>query len=323
MQTPPLPSDESTRLGSLLALNILDTPPEERFDRITRLAMRLFQVPIALVSLIDAKRQWFKSRQGWDLDEVPRGVSFCGHAILGNDVFVVPDATLDVRFYDNPLVTGDPNLRFYAGVPLRGLSGGKLGTLCLIDTREREFSADDLVLLRDLARMVEQELAAVQLATMDELTLLSNRRGFEALVIPAMGLCRRLHAPAVMLYFDLDHFKHINESFGPAEGDRALCDFSALLRQNFRESDVVGRLGCDEFAVLATNMGSERLSIVLSRLRQGVDSHNRSAHRGYALQYSVGALEFDAQRHTSVDAMLKEADQMMVQHKLGRAAKRA
>lgn len=323
MQKPELPPDEPLRLGSLLALNILDTPPEERFDRITRLAMRLFQVPVATVSLVDARREWCKSLLGAELREVPRDVSFAAHAILGHDVFVVNDTTLDVRFYDNPQVVAAPGLRFYAGAPLRGLHGARLGTLSLMDLAPREFSADDTALLRDLAHMVEQELTTVQLATMDELTLLSNRRGFEALAIPATGLCRRLHAPAVLLYFDLDDFRKINDSYGSAEGDRALKDFAALLRQNFRESDVVGRLGSDKFAVLATNMGSERLGVVLNRLRHGIDSHNRSAHRGYALHYSVGALEFDPQRHTSIDAMLGEADQLMYQHKNSRTARRA
>lgn len=323
MQPSDIPADEPLRLGSLLALNILDTPPEERFDRVTRLAMRLFRVPAAAVSLIDSRREWFKSRHGFDCAEIARDVSFSAHAILRHEVMVVPDTQLDVRFYDNPLVTGATDVRFYAGAPLRGLAGARLGTLCLYDHAPREFSADDVALLRDLAHMAEQELGAVQLATMDELTLLSNRRGFEALAIPAMGLCRRLHAPAVLLYFDLDHLKHVNESHGSAEGDRALKDFSELLRQNFRESDVVGRLGSDEFAVLATNMGNDRLGVVLNRLRHGIDNHNRSAHRGYALHYSVAALEFDAQRHVSVDAMLAEAEQLMYQHKASRLAKRA
>src|SRR5438270_10055720 len=119
MIPPALPADEPERLAALQALHVLDTPPEERFDRITRVARRLFGVPIALISLVDARRQWSKSRQGLDLPEAAREVSFCGHAILGDEVFVVPDARQDPRFAANPLVTSEPHVRFYAGQPLR------------------------------------------------------------------------------------------------------------------------------------------------------------------------------------------------------------
>lgn len=119
---PAFPLDEANRLATLRGLNILDTPPEERFDRLTRLAQQLINVPIAVVSLVDSNRQWFKSCQGLDASETPRNISFCGHAILDNELFVIPDALLDTRFSDNPLVTGAPNIRFYAGQPLKGKS---------------------------------------------------------------------------------------------------------------------------------------------------------------------------------------------------------
>lgn len=266
MQTPPTPSDERTRLDTLRALNILDTSPEERFDRLTRLAKRLFGVPIALVSLVDENRQWFKSRQGLDACETSRDVSFCGHAILSDEVLLVPDAAIDERFHDNPLVVNDPAIRFYAGCPLRVPNGSRLGTLCLIDREPRDFDEDDLALLRDLARMAEQELAAVQLATMDELTMVSNRRGFEALAVHALALCRRLQRPAALLFFDLDGFKEVNDTFGHAEGDRALTTFATLLQQTFRESDVIGRLGGDEFAVLLTNAADAESDAAITRL---------------------------------------------------------
>ena len=108
----PLPDDENARLSTLRVLRVLDTDPEERFDRLTRMARRLFQVPIALVSLVDADRQWFKSAQGLDVPETPRDVSFCGHAILSDDILLIPDTHADPRFVDNPLVTGAPHVRF-------------------------------------------------------------------------------------------------------------------------------------------------------------------------------------------------------------------
>ncbi|WP_053006801.1 ATP-binding protein [Chromobacterium subtsugae] len=151
MQKPDNPSNETERIAALHALNILDTPPEERFDRIARLAQHIMQVPIALVSFVDAGRQWFKSHQGLDAKQTGRDISFCGHAILGDDVLCVADTQLDPRFSDNPLVTGNPHIRFYAGAPLDIGGGVRLGTLCAIDRMPHTPSPEQLAALRDLA----------------------------------------------------------------------------------------------------------------------------------------------------------------------------
>ncbi len=201
MIAPAIPANESTRIDTLRSFNILDTSPEERFDRLTRLAKHLFNVPIALVSLVDTNRQWFKSCVGLSASETPRDISFCGHAILGDDIFMVPDTLTDERFYNNPLVTGDPGIRFYAGCPLAVQNGSKLGTLCLIDIKPRILNEEERNLLQDLARMVEQEIAAIQMATIDELTMLSNRRGFEALAEHTLKTCHRMKKPATLLFF--------------------------------------------------------------------------------------------------------------------------
>ncbi|MFP2911847.1 GAF domain-containing protein, partial [Pyxidicoccus sp. 3LFB2] len=161
MLPPSLPPDESRRLQALRNLCVLDTPAEERFDRIVRTAARLFGVPIALVSLLDEGRQWFKARVGLGATETPRDVSFCGHAILSSGTFVVPDAFLDARFHDNPLVVGAPFVRFYAGHPVRAPDGSRVGTLCLIDSTARDFSDVDRAALADLATWVELELDSV------------------------------------------------------------------------------------------------------------------------------------------------------------------
>jgi len=163
IKEPDIPPNEPERIAALRALKMLDTPAEERFDRITRIAMQHFGIPIALVSLVDANRQWFKSRQGLDATETPRNVSFCGHAILGEDIFNIPDALKDLRFCDNPLVTGPPNIRFYAGAPLHAPGGERVGTLCVMGSHSRTLSAQDLALLRDLADCAESELERVQL----------------------------------------------------------------------------------------------------------------------------------------------------------------
>ena len=155
------PHDETRRLASLHALDVLDTPPEERFDRITRLAAALFDVPVALISLIDENRQWFKSTCGIDAQETPRDESFCAHAVVSRAPLVIPDALLDERFAENPLVVGLPRVRFYAGYPLFLPDGSCIGTLCILDTRPRELDADDLSRLSDLATLATQEFESL------------------------------------------------------------------------------------------------------------------------------------------------------------------
>ncbi|MBT5876333.1 MAG: response regulator, partial [Candidatus Latescibacteria bacterium] len=158
METPIMPHDEAERLASLRALNVLDTTSEERYDRLTRLAASIMDVPIALVSLVDTDRQWFKSKFGLDAIETPRDISFCGHTILGDELFEISNALEDTRFADNPLVVDAPNIRFYAGQPLRTPNGFRIGTLCVIDIEPRELTVEQRNLLGDLARLVEQEL---------------------------------------------------------------------------------------------------------------------------------------------------------------------
>lgn len=319
MKAPGIPADEQTRLETLRALRLLDTAPEERFDRLTRLAKRMFGVPISLVSLVDTNRQWFKSRQGLDACETSREVSFCGHAILGDDVLLIPDARNDTRFADNPLVVNDPNIAFYAGCPLRVTNGSKIGTLCLIDREPREFSEEDIGLLRDLAAMAEQEIAAVQLSTLDELTLISNRRGFMDLGLQVLSLCRRKGLPAALILFDLDGFKQINDRFGHAEGDRALVEFAGQLRTIFRDSDVFARLGGDEFAVLMAESGDDNVTAVLSRLRCAVNVHNEEAKRGYDLRFSAGYVLIPSAGDESLEQLLAQADAAMYANKRERA----
>lgn len=163
MPAAPIAPNEPERIAALHGLGILDTPPDERFDRITRTAKRLLGVEIALVSLVDVNRQWFKSCIGLPDRETPRAISFCAHAILSDDILVIPDAREDARVATNSNVTGAPHIRFYAGKPLRGPSGHKLGTLCVIDTEPREFGEDDRAALIDLAAMAEAEFEAVRL----------------------------------------------------------------------------------------------------------------------------------------------------------------
>jgi len=153
-----VPADEERRLASLRALRILDTDPDERFDRLTRLASALFNAPIALVSLVDENRQWFKSCYGLNVKETSRDAAFCAHVVHDREPMVVPDTFLDARFAENPLVIGEPRIRFYAGYPLILNDGACIGTLCVFDTRPRPLEGADLARLRDLADLAMQEI---------------------------------------------------------------------------------------------------------------------------------------------------------------------
>jgi len=175
MATYPIPPDEAERLHLLHALRILDTPSEEVFDRITRLVARILDVPIALVSLVDTDRQWFKSRIGIDVNETPRELAFCAHAIAQTSPLIVTDTTQDSRFMSNALVTGDPNIRFYAGVPLRSIGGLSIGTLCAIDSKPRQLNPGEVSILVDLAALVSKEMQ------MREAMLLSHARSEQAI----------------------------------------------------------------------------------------------------------------------------------------------
>ncbi len=158
MIAPPIPANETERLADLRALRILDTPPEQRFDRIVSLAAAVFDVPIAYIALVDSDRQWLKAKCGLETEETGRDVSFCGHTILEAKPLVIPDASEDPRFHDNPLVVSDPHVRFYAGHPLAGPSGQLVGTLCLVDREPRDANQISLQTLEHLARLAEHEL---------------------------------------------------------------------------------------------------------------------------------------------------------------------
>lgn len=152
------PEEEAERVAAVHRLGVLDTPSEERFDRVARLAQQLFRVPSAMVSLVDSDRLFYKAHIGSDVTQIPRRHSFCSMAIAEPTTFVVEDASADPRYSNNPYVEGDPRLRFYAGQPLVAPGGHRVGTLCVADNRPREFSADDRALLQDLALWVEKEL---------------------------------------------------------------------------------------------------------------------------------------------------------------------
>jgi diguanylate cyclase (GGDEF)-like protein len=310
MQLPALPENEDERLATLHSLNILDTSPEERFDRLTRLACRTFSVPISSITLIDSNRQWFKSRVGLSNCETSRDLSFCGHAILHDGIFLVEDTHTDQRFADHPFVLGEPFIRFYAGCPLR-VGRLKLGTFCIIGREARAFDAEDRRLLKDLAAMAERELLSEHLISTDNLTQLTNRRGLILFARQALAACKRAGEPATLVYFDLNDFKQINDGFGHAEGDHTLGVFARALATVFRQSDVIGRIGGDEFAVLQVGSNLANSGNAIVRVREHIAERSRRDCRGYDIHFSAGQIEFDPARHETIEDLLAEADALM------------
>ncbi|QDH60285.1 GGDEF domain-containing protein [Pandoraea pnomenusa] len=265
--------DEAERLAALRRYEILDTPPEPAFDRIVRLASYVLGTPISLVSLIDESRQWFKARQGLEAEQTPRSMAFCAHAILDDEVLVVPDARADRRFADNPLVVGEPNIRFYAGAPLRTPQGHRLGTLCVIDRKPRTLDDEKRALLADLSALVvdELELRRVNqvlgdMAMRDALTGALNRRAFLLQAERQFAAARAQQRRLAVLMLDLDHFKAINDTWGHAVGDRVIVELTVVLRATLRKDTMIGRLGGEEFAVLLPDADAERAMQAAERL---------------------------------------------------------
>ena len=315
MQTPPVPDNESERLTALRALNLLDSEPEERFDRLTRMAKRMFEVPIALFTLVDENRQWFKSCFGLEQKETPRDVSFCGHAIHKHETFVVENALKDPRFFDNPLVEHEPMIRFYAGTPVRTREGYIIGTLCVMDRVARVFHPEDRAMPEDLARLLEAEIHAVAMATIDDLTGISNRRGFYMIAEHSLSLAHRQKTPATLAIIDLNDFKPINDTHGHLEGDQALKRFAGLLKDFFRESDLVARIGGDEFAVLMLNTDRGFARSVLDEFAKEVHKLNESIEKPYEFSYSVGLGMFDPLYPKTIRQLVECADREMYAQK--------
>lgn len=306
MIKPPAPVDELLRLETLRNLKILDTDPEERFDRVTRLAKRIFGAPIALVSLVDNDRQWFKSSQGLDATETSRDISFCGHAILDDQTMVVNDTQTDERFRDNPLVKRDPNIRFYAGYPLSAPDGRKVGTLCVIDRKPRSIDAEDIELLEALGQMVEQELAVSSVIHNDPVTGLCNNAGFSQIAAYLLAMCVRTESPAALLLCHLTNQNVVTGFMGQAEGDRAAIEMTQLLMACFRDSDIIGRLSNDVFAVLLAGSPLENVDAANKRLNKRVQERNLTRDSEYELDVDTCSVAYDPELHADVGALVSD-----------------
>lgn len=319
----PLPHNEEQRLSDLRQLDILDSLPEQAYDDLTRIAAGICGTPIGAVTLIDTDRQWLKSKQGLDVEETSRDVAFCAHALLTpQDLFVVPDATTDPRFADNPLVTGNPNVRFYAGAPLVMANGSALGALCVIDTQPRQLEPFQFEALRGLSRQVvallelrrataslrhqlqerewyethlkqiqkeleHQNASLAEQSRTDTLTGLPNRRSLDASLQRAIDAARETKTPLCVALIDVDHFKTINDLHGHAEGDRILAEIAAALHAQRSAQGFVARYGGEEFALLMPATKRDAAELQCDYVRLAVE--NLSV--GLPVTVSIGVAE--------------------------------
>jgi hypothetical protein len=252
MDIPLIPSNESERLKSLQRLNILDSPEEGRYDRITTAVAEMFDVPITLISLIDSERQWFKSKFGLEVSETPRDISFCGHAILGSAAFVVPDTLKDSRFFDNPLVTCAPDIRFYAGQPISSPSGEMIGTLCIIDSKPRDFDVVSILMLKKIASIIELEFANKNQKSRCPESGFTNNFGFHQLADHALTVCRQSQIPVSIAYFyigGLTGLKYKNDT----QYQQALEVLKDSFQLALTNSDLISRYDDDGFVSLLSN----------------------------------------------------------------------
>ncbi|MCC5976413.1 MAG: sensor domain-containing diguanylate cyclase [Rubellimicrobium sp.] len=309
--------DEEARLAALQRLAILDTGPEEPFDKVTDLVRNVLQVPIAAVTLVDRDRQWFKSIAGGPPGETPRNVSFCAHTIRQRGPMVVPDATLDARFSDNPLVTEDPGIRSYLGVPLRTPDGYNVGSLCAIDMQARAFTQSEIDLLTGFAGLVISELQLRQLAMSDHLTGAMSRRAWIDVARRELARCRRTGTEASIILFDIDHFKLINDTHGHQVGDQVLQGLTRLCLGVIRDQDFLGRLGGEEFAILLSSTDAVGAMELAERIREifaGTPIDVAGTRLSVTASFGVSTLHDGIE---SVDDWLSEADARLYEAKAG------
>lgn len=284
MKLPEFPADEDQRLEALVSMRVLDTPVEERFERITRLAKKFFGVPMSAITLVDANRQWFKSGHGLDVRETSRDTSFCAHTILTDQMFVIEDTFADERFFDNPLVTGSPYLRFYAGVPLHTRNRSRIGTLCLLDTVPHRRNEFDFTVLEDLAALAEHEFRFEsplnqfpelvvqndrQPELLDEITGLWNWDGITRLLEESSHRFRLTGGQQSLAWLHVDYTLPANPSFAALNDVKRQLAATLLAGLDYR--DTAGLVTGGQFLIILDETNREalvtQLAMITDRIR--------------------------------------------------------
>ncbi|MBU0830544.1 MAG: sensor domain-containing diguanylate cyclase [Gammaproteobacteria bacterium] len=346
---PPIPADEARiqtvltdpqRLAAVFNTGLLDTPPEEGFDRLTRLAAKLTGAPVTFVSLVDADRDFYKSTFGMSeaLNSARElnGRTFCHHVLVSEDALILEDVAQLPVFRDVPAVAS-LGVRAYAGIPLKTEAGEMLGSFCAVDFQPKQWSKRDIEILVELAHSAMREIrlrkalheaevlnqqllaqvkrvdelnqALSELATTDALTGLNNRRAFDHSLQLEMAVVERRNIPLSLLMLDVDHFKHINDQFGHDAGDKVLIAIAQMLNGCARVVDVVARVGGEEFAVILPNTDADGALEVAERMRTTVAQAKWLAHPA-TISIGVATLQIKesaSRLYSRADAALYDA----------------
>ena len=322
--------DEELRVGSLRRLQVLESPREDRFDRITRLASLAIGTPMAAIALVNHDRVWYKSMHGLSVQSLPRQDTFCSVALDEQGPLVVSDALQDARFASLPLVVDVPGLRFYASHPLFAPDGRRVGGFCVADTVPRRIGDEELQTLRDLAAIVETELQVGALAQsrselasdldvarrqvfIDPLTQTWNRAGILEILQREHARARRTKTLVGVAMVDLDNFKDINDSYGHLTGDRVLRTAAERMIEAVRPYDAVGRYGGEEFLIVLVEREADRVASIAERVRANIAQRPVSLdRRTISMSASVGvACSENTLGHQDIHQLLQRADEAL------------
>ncbi|MFQ3230534.1 diguanylate cyclase [Reinekea sp.] len=300
---------EQQRLKAVNSLKFGNAEVQERLDRITRIAKRMFAVAMADFSLITETDQQVVSVSGSIQTKTPRDISFSEFALYKHEVFYVADTQKDDRFADFPQVISQPKIRFFATCPVHTKNGQRVGALTIADSSPRTFSAHDQSVLKDLAEMFENELSFASLATIDRSTKMVMNQGFFALAEQSLKVCERNKTPAVAIVFDIISKPMGSEADFNRVKEKNIKVFADQLRRLFRKSDVVGRLGGDEFTALLLNARTEQVSGMVRTLQTSIDLYNQENDSQSPIQFTHAIAEFDPENPTRSDALVERAYQ--------------
>jgi diguanylate cyclase (GGDEF)-like protein len=283
-------------------------------------------VPIALVSLVAEDCQWFKSRQGLAAAETERRISFCGHAILASEPFIVPDTLLDERFKDNPLVTGDPFIRFYAGVPIADQAGQNIGTLCIIDREPHRFDGEEISQLMDLGHWVESEIRLARPGeiqrrmiaelddtqlkdSLDDLTQCWNRRNLEELLLRSLRASDSSGADLAILLVDIDDFPKVNSTWGQPAGDQILRLVAQKIRNETQPDDILFRSDDNRFLLILNQCAADSATKRAEKIRRSIAAASLKTDAGLiAVSASIGVAPYSPGKSASdPDSVIRPA----------------
>lgn len=262
--------ENAARLNTIDRYEILDTPPEPQFDRIARLVCNVFGLPMGVVSIIDAHRQWYKASAGMKVREAYAPDTICRHTLVDGQTIIVPNAMDDPRFAMSPLVQGEPHIRFCASTPMRASDGNLIGTVCGLDNKPRAFSERETQIFEDIAQIAMDAIEMRRIAGTDVLTGAMTRRAFLEVADKAMLRAKRHRQDLVCIMLDIDHFKKINDTFGHQAGDEVLRAVSLICRTSIREVDHFCRVGGEEFVLLLEQSDPRAAYIVAEKLRLAI-----------------------------------------------------